>query len=488
MSASVRRVAAWLALVLAGVAVAIVAFGGGGRPSYVVYAKFHNAAGLLPKYFVKIDEVKAGLVTNIALDRQDDAVVRMQLDKSATPIGAGASAKIRPVNLLGEKYVDLNPGDLSRPLPSGSTIPITRTGAPVELDDVFNTLNPDTRAGLGIIVNEAGLAMAGRGADFNRTLHDLPSALDAARNVVGEVAAQNTSLEHAIVSGNRAIASVSAHSGDLNSLVQNGAGALTAIADARANLGQTVANAPGGLGHLRQTLAQLRTAADELTPAAADLQATAPSLSATLARLPAFANDANGALREAQAVAPVLDRLGVQSTPTLKLMRPTVRHLATFADTLRPVVNMLDAGTGLREFFGFMAGWAGVTSQRDGLGHVFRLRAMIDQELLTSALARYAATLGIKHRGAAKAPAVAKVVQQAAGRLGGALPTGSGGPGGGAAPALSQLQHTVGKTTSAVSGLLAAPSTPAGDGAGGANSKPPAASNTSKLLNYLLGP
>jgi hypothetical protein len=150
---------------------------------------------------------------------------------------------------------------------------------------------------------------------------------------------------------------------------------------------------------------------------------------------------------------------------------------------------MLDAGTGLREFFGFMAGWAGVTSQRDGLGHVFRLRAMIDQELLTSALARYAATLGIKHRGAAKAPAVAKVIQQAAGRLGGgALPTGSGGPGAGAAPALSQLQHAVGKTTSAVSGLLAAPSTPAGEGAGGANSKPPAASNASKLLNYLLGP
>jgi phospholipid/cholesterol/gamma-HCH transport system substrate-binding protein len=487
MSISIPRVVAWLALALAGVALAIVVFGGGGGPPYVVYAKFHDAAGLLPKFFVKVDEVKAGLVSSIALDRQDEALVRMELDKSATPIGAGASANIRPVNLLGEKYVDLNPGDLSRPLPSGSTIPITRTGAPVELDDLFNTLKPDTRAGLGIIVNEAGLAMAGRGADFNRTLHDLPAALDAARSVVGEVAAQNTSLEHAIVSGNRVLASVSSHSGDLESLVRSGAGALTAIANARGNLGQTVSNAPGGVGQLRGTLDRLRTAADEITPAATDLQATAPALDATLVRLPEFANDANSALREARAVAPALDRLGVQSTPTLKLMRPTVAHLATYANTLRPVVNMLDAGTGLREFFGFMAGWAGVTAQRDGLGHVFRLRATIDQQLLTSALGRYAAALGLKHRGAVKTPGAAKIVQQAMGLLGAvASPTGSRGSGGPGAPALSQLQHTVGSATSTVSGLLA-PSTPT-PGAGGASAKPPAASSTSKLLQYLLGP
>jgi hypothetical protein len=150
---------------------------------------------------------------------------------------------------------------------------------------------------------------------------------------------------------------------------------------------------------------------------------------------------------------------------------------------------MLDAGTGLREFFGFMAGWAGVTAQRDGLGHVFRLRAMIDQQLLTSALGRYAAALGIKPRSGVKLPGAAKIIQQAAGRLGAATsPSGTGAPGGPAAPALSQLQHTVGNATSAVSGLLAPPPAAGGDGTGGATSKPPAASSTSKLLQYLLGP
>jgi phospholipid/cholesterol/gamma-HCH transport system substrate-binding protein len=480
----IRRVAASLALVLAGVAVVIVVFGNGGGRQYVVYAKFHDAAGLLPKFFVKVDEVKAGLVSSITLDRQDEAVVKMELDKSASPIGVGASANIRPVNLLGEKYVDLNPGDLGRPLPSGSTIPITRTGVPVELDDLFNTLNPDTRAGLGIIVNEAGLAMAGRGADFNRTLHDLPSALDAARSVVGEVAAQNTSLEHAIVSGNRVIASVNSHSGSLNSLVQSGAAALTAIAAARDNLGQTVVNAPGGLTQLRQTLAQLQTAADDLTPAAADLQATTPSLGATLARLPQFVGDANAALVEARTVAPALDRLGVQSTPTLKLIRPTVAHLASFAQTLRPVLDMLDAGSGLREFLGFMAGWAGVTAQRDGLGHVFRLRLTLDQQLLTSALSRYAAALGLNRHHGRKPPKVVKLSPQVV-RLPGPLAKtiNPGGSGGRANPVVSALQQTVTNTTSTINTLAGS-----AGGGGSASSQRPTASTTSQLLHYLLSP
>jgi phospholipid/cholesterol/gamma-HCH transport system substrate-binding protein len=479
MSVSIPRAVPWIALVLAGVALAVITFGGSGGQSYVVYAKFQDAAGLLPQFFVKVDEVKAGLVSSITLDRQDKAVVKMELDKSATPIGAGATANIRPVNLLGEKYVDLNSGDLSKPLPSGSTIPIARTGVPVELDDLLNTLNPDTRAGLGIIINEAGLAMAGRGADFNSTLHDLPSALDAARRVVGEVAAENTSLEHAIVSGNRVIASVNSRRGDLNGLVQSGAAALTAIAAARGNLGQTVANAPGGLGQLRQTLTQLQAAADALTPAAADLQSTAPSLGATLARLPQFAVDANGALAEARAVAPSLVRLGLQSTPTLRLMRPTIARLATFAKTLRPVLDMLDAGSGLREFLGFMAGWAGVTAQRDSLGHVFRLRATIDQQLLTSALARYAATVGFK------LPSAAKFSPQSggAGQPGTSAPTTSAGSSPGPAPgAVSQLQRTLGNTTSAINGLLGRLT-----GGGGASSQSSAASNTSQLLRYLLG-
>src|SRR5580692_2862412 len=154
MTISIPKAFSWIAMVIAGVAVVLIIAGLGSSPNYIVYGRFTDASGLLPNFTVKIDGLKAGIVKDIYLNKgETQVIVKMELDKSATPIGTGASASIRPVNLLGEKYVDLNPGNLNHPVPSGTTIPITNTHTPVELDDVFNTLNPSTRAGLGIIIN-----------------------------------------------------------------------------------------------------------------------------------------------------------------------------------------------------------------------------------------------------------------------------------------------------------------------------------------------
>lgn len=396
MSLSIPRAIAWLGMVLAGVALALILFEGGGGHPYVVYATFHDAGDLLPNSFVKIDGIQAGVVEAVSLNKAEtEAVVRMGLDSDAAPIGRGASAEIRPVNLLGEKYVQLDPGDTAHPLPSGSSIPLIRTSDPVELDDIFNTLDPSTLTGLSVIVNEAGLAMAGRGADFMQTLRELPPTLSSAHQVVGEIAQQNAALERTIVSGNRVLASIDSRRGDLQSLVRSANGALEAINSSRGELGQTVTDAPGALGQLRRSLLQLQTAAGALTPAAANLQATAPALGATLARIPAFTAEAGGALSAAREVAPALARLGTRSAPILALIRPATETLASFAADLAPFLGVLDRQGGLREFLGFVAGWTGVTSQRDDLGHVFRLRFSLDDQPLTSALGKYGALLGL---------------------------------------------------------------------------------------------
>lgn len=365
----------------------------GGGDDYVVYAKFRDAGGILKNYNVKVGQVKAGSVKAITLDGSDNAVVKMVLDKSAVPVGAGASANVRPVNLLGERYIELDPGDLERPVPSGSVIPRSRTSAAVELDDVLNVLDPDTRGALRIVINEAGLAMAGHGADFNSVLQDLPPALGSARRLVREVARENATLDRLIVSGDRVLASIVARRSDLTRLVSSAAGALTTVAQRREQLGATVSNAPGALANLRRTLGKLQAAAHQLTPAAADLRAAEPALASTLRRLPQFARDANGALTTATKVAPTLRRLGRQSLPTLRRLRPAADRLATFSGDLRPFMHSADTGKGLFEFLDFMAGWASTTKSGDGLGHVFRLGATIDQQIIESAARRYSAGL-----------------------------------------------------------------------------------------------
>jgi phospholipid/cholesterol/gamma-HCH transport system substrate-binding protein len=383
-----------LALTLAGIgaAVALLAnlLGGGGDP-YVVYARFTDAGGILKNYNVKVGGVPAGEIKDITLDGQDHAVVRMELRKGAYPIGADASAKVRPVNLLGEKYVDLDAGDLDRPQPSGTTIPVSRTGVPTELDDVLNMLDPMTRGGLRILVNEAGVALAGRGVNFSKTLEQLPPALDQASALVDGVAKENRTLGQLIDEGDRVIASVNGRRDDLGKLVESASATLRTTAERRQQLGQTVRNAPAALGQLRNTLADLQRTSRALAPTARDLRATSPALADVLERAPAFARDADGALRAARDVAPQLAQLGRRGTPPLRHLAPTAQRLADFAGDLQPLTEGLDGKGALKAVLSFIDGWAGVIGGRDGLGNVFRVHVTLSDQLLTSVMQRMSA-------------------------------------------------------------------------------------------------
>ena len=80
-----------------------------------------------------------------------------------------------------------------KPLPVSSS-PIQNTSTPVELDDILNIFNVDTRTRLRILINEAGIALTGRGPDFSKLLYALPPNLDQARQLLGQIASQNHTL------------------------------------------------------------------------------------------------------------------------------------------------------------------------------------------------------------------------------------------------------------------------------------------------------
>jgi hypothetical protein len=103
----------------------------------------------------------------------------------------------------------------------------------------------------------------------------------------------------------------------------------------------------------------------------------------------------------------------------------------------------LDRGV-LRDAIGLMHGWSRVIARSDGLGHIFRVRANVDQELLTSALTRYMRGTGTPASRASKTgprPAANPAGQHAAAA-----------PGGGDAPRrpLPAVKDAVGKVGGAV--------------------------------------
>ena len=139
----------------------------------VYNVEFKNASGLLHSNDLRVAGVKAGQVTTIT-NRQNIAVVEIQVQPQFLPVYKDAHAIVRPKNLLGETYVEIDRGTQGAgEMQNGDTIPLKNTITPVQVDEVLNALDPDTRTKLQIVINTLGEATAARGQDLNLSAADL---------------------------------------------------------------------------------------------------------------------------------------------------------------------------------------------------------------------------------------------------------------------------------------------------------------------------
>jgi phospholipid/cholesterol/gamma-HCH transport system substrate-binding protein len=464
------RAGSYAALALAAVVVAVIVVRGGGTTGYTVRAEFRDVDGLRHGSTVKIDGVAAGTVTSLTVTPQSTAIATLTLNPGTGPIGAGATVQVRPTDLLGERYAQLDIGDQSRPLPRGSMIPLSRTSAPVDLDDVLNMLDADTRARLRILINEAGIALAGRGADFNTLLSELPPNLGQTQQLLGQVASENASLENLISEGNQVTAAVSGKRDDMGHAIDVANQALDSVALKQAQLGQTVSDAPGGLSALQTTLSGLGRTSDAIPAAAANLQQTAVPLTTTLRQLPGFARSARQTLITAKRIAPQITRLGVQARSPLVALRPTAGALAQLAVAAAPILNEEDA-RGMRDLLWFIENWALALKGRDALGHFVGADLEIDPSILLSAVDSYVNNSGLS-------TSLNRHGADAGSQLGNRTePTAAGPSTTAAGPSTTAAGPSTTSSASSTSGGSTAPAAPTGA----------SPNSVQQLLNFLIG-
>lgn len=102
-----------------------------------VRAAFSSVAGLDEKSAVRIAGVRIGIVEQITLD-DNRALVTLALDPDVK-LHVGAQAEVTSLGMLGDKYVELDPGPLSNPrLPPDQ---ILTGSSPVAFDQVLKTFN-----------------------------------------------------------------------------------------------------------------------------------------------------------------------------------------------------------------------------------------------------------------------------------------------------------------------------------------------------------
>ena len=217
---------------------------------------------------VRVGGERVGQVQSVSLPpgSRQRATATLSLN-SGFRIGTGASARIRPRGLAGAVYVDVSPGDVGHPRPSGALI---GASGGVQITDVIAGFDSQARGALQQILNGYGTGLAGRGVAVGHVIAGAPARL-----------ANTTTVLHAL---QPRPGTLSADIGDARSLAGTvaGSGALPGlIASATRVAGTTAAGAPQIAATLR-ALPRLEQTTSAILPQADRLLATVTGTSQTL--------------------------------------------------------------------------------------------------------------------------------------------------------------------------------------------------------------
>ncbi|NLT07409.1 MAG: MCE family protein [Solirubrobacterales bacterium] len=371
-----------VALIAALLAAVAVAAGGDDGGDYRVRAIFDSASNAAPGSEVRIAGAPVGVVDELDVTDDDRAALVLAIDDAGfTPFHADARCTIRPQSLIGERYVECEPGSASAPelaeIEDGEgegqhLLALEQTSSPVDLDLINDIMRLPYRERLTILLDELGAGFAGRGEDLNELIHRANPALRETDRVLAILARQNRVLSQLAVDSDQALAPLARETDRVVGFIRNATATGQATAERSAEIEAGIAALPGFLRELEPLMADLGDFAAEGAPVARDLRAAAPGLSRMIEALGPFS----------AAATPSLVSLGeatVTGRPALIETRPLIQDLGDFASEARPLSSNLDKLTasfdrtgGIERFADYLFFQTLAINGFDGIGHYLR--------------------------------------------------------------------------------------------------------------------
>jgi phospholipid/cholesterol/gamma-HCH transport system substrate-binding protein len=263
---SARRVASAGALI-AGFALAVaVVLGAGGDGGHSYRVLFETGGQLVPDNQVLVGGQAIGTIDEITLTDDAQAEVDITVDR---PLHEGTTAVIRTTSLSGiaNRYISLSPGPNSAPeLEDGALLGTEDTTSPVDLDELFNTLDEPTRKALQDVIKGSAEVYTGNNEQARETYKYFAPALQSGERLLAELTRDERVFSEFLVSGSRILGTVADRRDDLSALTANANEALGAIAAENEALDRSLAALPPAMRQANTTFVNLRAALDDLDP------------------------------------------------------------------------------------------------------------------------------------------------------------------------------------------------------------------------------
>jgi phospholipid/cholesterol/gamma-HCH transport system substrate-binding protein len=363
--------------------VAVLMFGGSG--GYTVSADFQNASQLVNGNLVEVGGRQVGKVTAISLEPNGLARVKFTVDGDFSPLHEGTKAVIRSNSLSGiaNRYISLQLGPTDAdPIGSGGKIPAAETQSAVDLDQIFNTLDPQTRRGLQQLIRGSAQQLDGKGNLANESLKYLAPALSTTSQVTSELAADQVVFQKFVTDTSGLVSTIASRSNDLSDLVANANATTRAIGDENQSLSQGLAVLPSTLQNGTKTFADLSTTLDTLDVLVNESKPATKRLAPFLAQLRPLLRDADPTIRDLRN----LIRTPGANNDLIELLtkQPKLTSLAKadFPNTIKalqkgqPVISYIRPYA--PDFTGWIMRFAEVASPYDANGHYARVEPVFN--------------------------------------------------------------------------------------------------------------
>jgi phospholipid/cholesterol/gamma-HCH transport system substrate-binding protein len=265
----IGRVAAIAAVVAAAILVGFIIFGGGG--GYTVKAYFQNGNQLVKGNQVELDGTPIGSVKSLDITPNGQAVVTIGVDGKYAPLPQGVHAPIRQASQSGiaNRYIDLTmppANQRKQTIQDGGQITVDNTTTSVDLDQLFNTLDPPTRKALQEFFKGQANSLKGKGEMQNVAFQYLNPALSTSRRLFNELNADTPTLERFVTDSSRLVTTLAQRRDDLSALIQNLDTTMGAIGSQKVALADALQRLPDFMRRSNTTFVNLRAALNDLDP------------------------------------------------------------------------------------------------------------------------------------------------------------------------------------------------------------------------------
>jgi virulence factor Mce-like protein len=402
-----------LALVLV-LGAAVLALGAnddeGGKKTYYLY--FDNAFGLTEGGDFKVAGVRAGQTSSFKVEpaggRPLAKVTADVTEPGLADLREDASCEIRPQSLIGEYYVDCQPGTGKR-LPDEGKLPVEQTSSTIAIDLVNDIMRRPYRERLRLIVGELGAGLAGRPGDLSNVLRRAHPALRETSETLRILGRQRATIQKFIGDAQTVISALENRKKDVSGFVREAGRTAEISASRRDELAETFHRLPAFLAELEPYMGRLGDLTQAQTPVLRNLQSASDELDTFLTRLRPFAEDGTPAFR-ALGEASVVGRRAVRKTDEeLRELRRLAKDAPGLAKPLRQFLQTIDdrkravepdrraaqtgppagdkthttssrAGfTGMEAIWNYFYWQALSTNALDDIGHVLRLSIVVNE-------------------------------------------------------------------------------------------------------------